>query len=348
MFSFYDQLIIYLCEIRDRARLIARLVTRSRGLARLNTVWYQHHVNDNKINENDFHFEIKKTSFIIECLQKTRFVKNYENDEKLYFELIFHRFTVLYTSNKSRNENEFHINIKLRSFDHMFSIEIQCLNDQKNKKNEIQIIAKFNSPHLTHQDVIQSNNKIHNQKKFHFSMKLNVIFVISSFVNENMTSFSKNEKIDDDFRWTSFKNDNENVFNAISVNIDQFDAHYFIDNDIKSANSIDNWKFYAFHMFENDFETVVLSSSNFDMNEISNFVLILNFWCDKKKIKKNIYNDLREMLNLFYSKQIRKFFRRLNTLHRWCQNRMSLSFIQTTMMMIKKKTIQWNNQIIWK
>ena len=41
MFSFYDQLIIYLCEIRDRARLIARLVTKSRGLARLNTVWYQ-------------------------------------------------------------------------------------------------------------------------------------------------------------------------------------------------------------------------------------------------------------------------------------------------------------------
>ena len=41
MFSFYDQLIIYLCETRDRVRLIARLVTRSRGLARLDTVWYQ-------------------------------------------------------------------------------------------------------------------------------------------------------------------------------------------------------------------------------------------------------------------------------------------------------------------
>ena len=42
MFSFYDQLIIYLCEIRDRVRLIPRLVTRSRGLAKLDTVWYQH------------------------------------------------------------------------------------------------------------------------------------------------------------------------------------------------------------------------------------------------------------------------------------------------------------------
>ena len=41
MFSFYDQLVIYLCEIRDRARLMARLVTKSRGLARLDTVWYQ-------------------------------------------------------------------------------------------------------------------------------------------------------------------------------------------------------------------------------------------------------------------------------------------------------------------
>ena len=41
MFSFYDQLVIYLCEIRDRVRLIPRLVTRSRGLARLDTVWYQ-------------------------------------------------------------------------------------------------------------------------------------------------------------------------------------------------------------------------------------------------------------------------------------------------------------------
>ena len=41
MFLFYNQLIIYLCEIRDRVRLIARLVTRSRGLARLDTVWYQ-------------------------------------------------------------------------------------------------------------------------------------------------------------------------------------------------------------------------------------------------------------------------------------------------------------------
>ena len=42
MFSFYDQLIIYLCEIRDRVRLVPRLVTKSRGLARLDTVWYQH------------------------------------------------------------------------------------------------------------------------------------------------------------------------------------------------------------------------------------------------------------------------------------------------------------------
>ena len=41
MFSFYDQLIIYLCEIRDRVRLIPRLIMRSRGLARLDTVWYQ-------------------------------------------------------------------------------------------------------------------------------------------------------------------------------------------------------------------------------------------------------------------------------------------------------------------
>ena len=41
MFSFYNQLIIYLCEIRDRVRLISRLITRSRGLARLDTVWYQ-------------------------------------------------------------------------------------------------------------------------------------------------------------------------------------------------------------------------------------------------------------------------------------------------------------------
>ena len=39
---FNDQLAIYLCETRDRARLIARLITRSRGLARLDTVWYQH------------------------------------------------------------------------------------------------------------------------------------------------------------------------------------------------------------------------------------------------------------------------------------------------------------------
>ena len=38
MFSFYDQVIIYLCEIHDRVRLIARLITRSRDLAKLNTV----------------------------------------------------------------------------------------------------------------------------------------------------------------------------------------------------------------------------------------------------------------------------------------------------------------------
>ena len=40
MFSFYVQLVIYLCEICDRVCLIARLVTESRSLARLNTVWY--------------------------------------------------------------------------------------------------------------------------------------------------------------------------------------------------------------------------------------------------------------------------------------------------------------------
>ena len=38
MFSFYDQLAIYLCEIRDRVQLIARLITKSRDLIKLNTV----------------------------------------------------------------------------------------------------------------------------------------------------------------------------------------------------------------------------------------------------------------------------------------------------------------------
>ena len=58
MFSFYDQLIIYLCKIRDRVRLIPRLVTRSRGLARLNTVWYQHNVIIYKIHFDFEEFEI--------------------------------------------------------------------------------------------------------------------------------------------------------------------------------------------------------------------------------------------------------------------------------------------------
>ena len=100
-------------------------------------------------------------------------------------------------------------------------------------------------------------------------------------------------KINDDFRRILFKNNNKNVFAAISANIDQFDIYYFIDNDFESANLIDNWKFYAFHMSENDFETVVLSSSNLNMNEISNFVLILNFWCDKK-ISKKIFTMIYE------------------------------------------------------
>ena len=38
MFSFYDQLAIYLCEIHDRVCLILRLITKSRDLAKLNTV----------------------------------------------------------------------------------------------------------------------------------------------------------------------------------------------------------------------------------------------------------------------------------------------------------------------
>ena len=38
MFLFYDQLIIYLCEIRDRLRLMARLITKIRDLIKLNTV----------------------------------------------------------------------------------------------------------------------------------------------------------------------------------------------------------------------------------------------------------------------------------------------------------------------
>ena len=61
-------------------------------------------------------------------------------------------------------------------------------------------------------------------------MKLNIVLIISSSVNENMTSLSKNKKINDDFRRNSFENNNENVFAAISINIDQFNAHYFTDN----------------------------------------------------------------------------------------------------------------------
>ena len=111
---------------------------------------------------------------------------------------------------------------------------------KKIKKNEIQITAKSNSPHLTYQNVIQSNNKTQNQKKLYFNMKLNIILIISSSVNENMTSLSTNEKINDDFKRTSFENDNENAFAAISANIDQLNAHYFTNNDIESANSIDS------------------------------------------------------------------------------------------------------------
>ena len=202
--------------------------------------------------------------------------------------LSFHRFAVLHVQNEIKNENEFHIDMKLKSFDYMFSTEIRCLNHEKNKKNEIQIIAKSNSSHLTHQNVTQSNNETQNQKKLHFNMKLNIVLIISLFVNENMTSLPTNEKVDDDFRRTSFENDNENVFVAIFANIDQSDAHYFTDNDIESANSIDSWEFYALHMSENNFETIVLSSSDSNMNEISNFVLILNFWCDKKNQKKHL------------------------------------------------------------
>ena len=58
MFSFYDQLIIYLCEIRDRARLIARLVTKSRGLAKLNTVWYQQRAHLFKKKRRNFFLHI--------------------------------------------------------------------------------------------------------------------------------------------------------------------------------------------------------------------------------------------------------------------------------------------------
>ena len=57
MFSFYDQLVIYLCEIRDRVRLIARLVTRSRGLARLDTVWYQQYPSFSRVYTVSFHVQ---------------------------------------------------------------------------------------------------------------------------------------------------------------------------------------------------------------------------------------------------------------------------------------------------
>ena len=83
-------------------------------------------MNDDKINESDFYFEMKQTLFIIECVQKTHFVKNHENDEKLYsnMKLNFHRFAVLHVQNEIKNENEFHIDMKLKSFDYMFSTEI--------------------------------------------------------------------------------------------------------------------------------------------------------------------------------------------------------------------------------
>ena len=106
MFSFYDQLIIYVCEIYDRVRLIARLVTRSRGLARLNTVWYQQNWSCMKFN-----------SWII--LMKTK---------KIRFDLLFHFRLNFYLKNQNHltNRKKF-ARFRYRQRFFMFSMKNCCM-----------------------------------------------------------------------------------------------------------------------------------------------------------------------------------------------------------------------------
>ena len=92
MFSFYDQLIIYLCKIRDRVRLILRLITKSRGLIRLDTVRYQqlfYFTRSGPITFPYYLFLLRSTPYVEHSFRKTLKSEVYLSHVKFFFFFFF-------------------------------------------------------------------------------------------------------------------------------------------------------------------------------------------------------------------------------------------------------------------
>jgi hypothetical protein len=106
--------------------------------------------------------------------------------------------------------------------------------------------------------------------------------------------------------------------------------------NIENVNSTNIVKEHASLTFEYKKKHCFEISSYSIKKKMLNFCLAFELWCDTEEKKKNTYNNLFKVLHLLNSSEIKKLFRRLNTLHIWCKRRLLLFFIQKIVIAVKK------------
>jgi sulfur transfer complex TusBCD TusB component (DsrH family) len=170
---------------------------------------------------------------------------------------------------------------------------------------------------------------------------------LSSAHQKRLNFTSTHQVLSNDTEWNASQLNNEiddedlisNIENELSK--DFFFSTFINQRDLQKANienvnSANIVKEHASLTFEYKKKDCFEISSCSIKKEMSNFCLAFELWCDTKKIKKNTYNSLFEVLHLLNSSEMRKLFRRLNTLHIWCKRKLSLFLIQKIVIAVKK------------
>ena len=87
-------------------------------------------------------------------------------------------------------------------------------------------------------------------------------------------------------------------------------------------------------MFDESIDEIKIFTRSIQKN-VSNFVFALDFWCDKKNIKRSTYLNFLKILKFLNISKIKNLFNRLTTLHDWCRKQLFFSVIHTAKVIVQ-------------
>ena len=162
---------------------------------------------------------------------------------------------------------------------------------------------------------------------------------ISSFDEENV-NFSIIKFNDFDFfQYLTFVSVSQiNQFEIITISV--FHTHSIsdfksYDSEIKNNDFFQKFASVVFKFILNKIPTTPSRSSH---ENLTDFPLTLEFWCDKKRITQRVYDDLLDVLRLLNFEKMHWLFDQLSTLRNQCWKQFTLPFIQKTVIAV------WQNK----